>query len=196
MSQIELRNVIKTYESGEGKLNAVDNLSLSVDPGEFLSIVGHSGSGKTTLLSLIGGIIHPTSGTVFFEGKNLGAMGSDGLSQYRSEKIGFMFQFASLLPMLTAHENLLLPTAFTKNERARSRAKERAADLLGRVGLKDKMGSYPGQLSGGQQRRVAIARRKLLQPSRVAEGRGEVASRKPGGHGGDGEAVRFDCLPG
>lgn len=167
MPQIELRNVVKTYLSGGQELHAVSNASLTAVEGDFLSIVGHSGSGKTTLLSLVGGIIAPSSGSVLFEGLDLAALGSDRLSEYRCEKIGFMFQFASLLPVLTVTENLLLPTAFAPRSKntAQGSAEKKATDLLRMVGLADKVNVYPSQLSGGQQRRVAIARAFMNDPA-------------------------------
>lgn len=169
MSQIKLQNITKTYQVGEDALVAVQDISLDIQSGDFISIVGHSGSGKTTLLSLIGGITTPTSGKISFEDTDLSAMGSDGLSEYRCQKIGFMFQFASLLPMLTVKENLLLPSMFVP-EHDRSDAltlEEKAAELLRSVGLLDKINAFPGQLSGGQQRRVAIARSFMNNPKLI-----------------------------
>lgn len=165
MAQIALHDITKTYAVGDDRIIAVRAASLEIERGDFLSIVGHSGSGKTTLLSLIGGITMPTSGTVLFDGLDISTLGSDPLSEYRSLKVGFMFQFASLLPMLTIRENLLLPTAFTPRQGGlRSRAASKASDLLRMVGLLDKRNHYPAQLSGGQQRRVAIARAFMNEP--------------------------------
>ena len=109
MTQIEISELTKIYSVDKSTIVAADNISLKIEKGEFLSIVGHSGSGKTTLLSLIGGIIRPTSGRVLYEGTDICSLVDDKLSEYRNEKIGFMFQFASLLPILTAKENVLLP---------------------------------------------------------------------------------------
>jgi ABC-type lipoprotein export system ATPase subunit len=140
----------------------VDNISLSIDKGEFLSIVGHSGSGKTTLVSIIGGILKPTSGRVLLEGVDICTLNDNKLSDYRANRIGFMFQFASLLPILTAKENVLLPGIFSPDQK---KAKDKTAqDLMEMVGIGDKLDSYPSQLSGGQQRRVAIARSLLNNP--------------------------------
>jgi ABC-type lipoprotein export system ATPase subunit len=165
LAQIALHDITKTYAVGDDRIIAVRAASLEIERGDFLSIVGHSGSGKTTLLSLIGGITMPTSGTVLFDGLDISTLGSDPLSEYRSLKVGFMFQFASLLPMLTIRENLLLPTAFTPRQGGlRSRAASKASDLLRMVGLLDKRNHYPAQLSGGQQRRVAIARAFMNEP--------------------------------
>jgi len=141
----------------------VDNISLSINKGEFLSIVGHSGSGKTTLVSIIGGILKPTSGKVLLDGVNICTLDDNRLSEYRAQRIGFMFQFASLLPILTARENVLLPGIFTPVA-PKDGSDKHALDLLEMVGLGDKKDAYPAQLSGGQQRRVAIARALLNSP--------------------------------
>lgn len=162
MAQIEIIDVSKVYNIGDLNIRAVDKVSLRLEKGEFLSIVGHSGSGKTTLLSIIGGIIRPTSGKVLHEGSDLGSLDSDRLSEYRNEKIGFMFQFASLLPMLTARENVLLPRIFSTD--GRTKKGKSAQEYLHIVGLGDKTDAYPSQLSGGQQRRVAIARALMNNP--------------------------------
>ncbi len=166
MSQLKLQDLAKTYKVGNEDITAVRSVTLDIEQGDFLSIVGHSGSGKTTLLSMIGGITSPSSGRILFEGQDLYAIGSNELSEYRCEKIGFMFQFASLLPMLTVRENLLLPTAFRPAGVASGPGKfgEKAAGLLRMVGLADKINAYPRQLSGGQQRRVAIARAFMNGP--------------------------------
>ena len=165
MPQIVVQNVSKTYSVGAETIRAVGNASLEVMRGDFISIVGHSGSGKTTLLSLIGGITRPSSGTVLFEGDDIYSFDSDRLSEYRCDKMGFMFQFASLLPMLTVRENLLLPTAFTAQGGLKEAADARATELLRMVGLPEKINAYPAQLSGGQQRRVAIARAFMNKPA-------------------------------
>lgn len=162
MAQIELSDISKAYTVGDQTIRAVDGVSLKIDRGDFLSIVGHSGSGKTTLLSIIGGIIRPTSGRVLYDGTDICALDDDRLSAYRNSKIGFMFQFASLLPILTARENVLLPGLFGPAGRAVDRNK--AEEYLSMVGLGDKMEAYPSQLSGGQQRRVAIARALMNGP--------------------------------
>ena len=164
MAQIIVQNVTKAYQVGAQTINAVSSVSLSVERGDFISIVGHSGSGKTTLLSLIGGITNPSSGSISFEDRDISSLTSDQLSEYRNEKIGFMFQFASLLPLLTVRENLLLPTLFSKGEPSREEPSSKAIDLIRMVGLADKIEAYPSQLSGGQQRRVAIARAFMNRP--------------------------------
>lgn len=167
MHQIVVNRLTKTYVVGDQSIQAVNNVSLEIGKGDFLSIVGHSGSGKTTLLSLIGGITNATSGTILFEGSDISSRGNELLSEYRCEKIGFMFQFASLLPMLTVKENLLLPTAFTSMTDLQKQAGSKAADLLRMVGLADKIDVFPAQLSGGQQRRVAIARAFMNNPALI-----------------------------
>ena len=163
MSQIIIENVHKEFRVGNDTIVAVQNASVRVERGHFVSIVGHSGSGKTTLLSLVGGMISPTAGRVLFNGKDIYTWDSDMLSEYRCEKVGFMFQSASLLPILTAKENLLLPVAFLAKQPANG-SEERADELLHAVGLSDKLHAYPSQLSGGQQRRVAIARSFMNMP--------------------------------
>jgi len=162
MSFLEIENLTKKYIVDKTTFIGVDDISLSVNRGEFISIVGHSGSGKTTLVSLIGGILKPTSGRVLLEGTDLCSLNDDRLSQYRSRRIGFMFQFASLLPILTAKENVLLPAIFSPDQEIYD--DRIAQDLMEMVGIGDKVDSYPSQLSGGQQRRVAIARALLNTP--------------------------------
>jgi putative ABC transport system ATP-binding protein/lipoprotein-releasing system ATP-binding protein len=168
MSQIVIDKVVKEYPVGSDTIVAVKNASLIIEKGSFVSIVGHSGSGKTTLLSLIGGMISPTAGRVLFNGEDLYTWTSDRLSEYRCEQVGFMFQSASLLPILTAKENLLLPVAFRSQRTGVNDGHERrAAELLRAVGLGDKLNAYPAQLSGGQQRRVAIARAFMNNPELI-----------------------------
>ncbi|ADH85143.1 ABC transporter ATP-binding protein [Desulfurivibrio alkaliphilus] len=162
MAQLELQDVSKIYRVGDNQLTAMNRVSLRVEEGDFISIVGHSGSGKTTLVSVIGGILRPSTGRVLFEQDDICAMDDAQLSAYRSRKIGFMFQFASLLPMLTARENVMLAALFGR-ERS-TEEQQRADHLLELVGIGDRAGAYPGELSGGQQRRVAIARALMNSP--------------------------------
>ncbi len=162
VAQLELIEVSKIYRVGDNEIPALDRVSLAVAKGEFLSIVGHSGSGKTTLLSIIGGILRPDRGRIAFAGEDISVMDDAALSAYRNNKIGFMFQFSSLLPILTARENVMLAALFGR-ERSR-REQERADHLLEMVGIGDRADAYPWQLSGGQQRRVAIARALMNQP--------------------------------
>jgi len=163
LAHIELIALNKTYVLDDTEISAVNTVSLSMEQGEFLSIVGHSGSGKTTLISMIGGILRPSSGKILLNGDDICLLDDDQLSEYRNGKIGFMFQFASLLPILTNKENVLLPGLFSPGYNAVS--EQKAEEYLELVGLKDKMDAYPAQLSGGQQRRVAIARALVNDPS-------------------------------
>ena len=162
MSFLHIENLTKMYTVDHATFVGVDNISLSINKGEFLSIVGHSGSGKTTLVSIVGGILKPTSGRVLLEGVDICTLDDDKLSEYRAKRIGFMFQFASLLPILTAKENVLLPGIFYPGQKTDN--DKIARDLLEMVGIGDKLDAYPSQLSGGQQRRVAIARALLNKP--------------------------------
>ncbi len=159
---IETRKLTKIYNLGEQEVVAVSNVNLTVEEGEFISIVGHSGSGKTTLLSLIGGLTRPTYGEVMIDGVNIWDLNDEELSRLRNRKIGFMFQFSSLIPTLTVKDNMLLPAALSG--RVGNEEMRRARELLELVGLADKINAYPTQLSGGQQRRVAIARAFMNHP--------------------------------
>ncbi len=162
MAQIEVSGLTKIYAVGGQDIPAVTDVSLRIEKGEFVSIVGHSGSGKTTLISIVGGIMKPTSGKVLYNGQDICSLDDNDLSAYRNENIGFMFQFASLLPMLTSTENVLLPGLFS--QRKDLNAVKKAEEYLNLVGIGDKASSYPSQLSGGQQRRVAIARALMYNP--------------------------------
>ncbi len=159
---IVTKQLTKIYHIDSEEIKAVNGVNLSVSKGEFVSIIGHSGSGKTTLLSLLGGLTRPTSGTVIIDGIDLWSISDDKLSEFRNEKINFIYQFASLIPTLTAMENVLLPTIFGK--RKKENKQKKAIELLELVGLKEKINAYPSQLSGGQQRRVAIARAFINDP--------------------------------
>lgn len=162
MAQIEVSELSKIFSVGEQDITAVNSVSLIIEKGEFVSIVGHSGSGKTTLISIIGGILKPTKGKVLYNGQDICSLDDDNLSAYRNENIGFMFQFSSLLPMLTSTENVLLPGLFSR--RKDMNAVKKAEEYLSLVGIGDKASAYPSQLSGGQQRRVAIARALMYEP--------------------------------
>lgn len=164
MALLEIRKLVKHYDLEGQVIKGVEELDLDVEKDQFISIVGHSGSGKTTLLSIIGGILSPTSGKMFFEGRDIYSLDDDGLSGYRSEKVGYIFQFASLMPVLTAKENLLLPVVFKPGQSVTDASEKKALDYLDMVGLADKAAAYPSQLSGGQQRRVAIARALMNDP--------------------------------
>jgi ABC-type lipoprotein export system ATPase subunit len=158
---IEIKNLTKNYSVDGQIFKAVDAVSFSVETGEMLSIVGHSGSGKTTLLSLIGGLTKPDTGKVMIDNIDLWSMDDSTLSSFRNKKISFIFQFASLIPTLTALENIMLPTAFGEHTHD---TREYAEELISLVGLKEKSNAYPSHLSGGQQRRIAIARAFINRP--------------------------------
>ena len=162
MPFLQIENLTKTYTVDDTSFVGVDNISLNINKGEFLSIMGHSGSGKTTLISLVGGILKPSSGKVLIDGTDISTLDDNKLSEYRANRIGFMFQFASLLPILTARENVLLPGIFSPDKNVVD--EKTAVDLLEMVGIGEKKDSYPSHLSGGQQRRVAIARALLNKP--------------------------------
>lgn len=143
---------------------AADDINLDISENDFLTILGHSGSGKTTLLSLIGGLTMPDRGNILIRGKDVWAGSDTEISRVRNETIGFIFQFASLIPTLTVHENLLLPLSFGRTRRGGS---EKADALLEEVGIADKRNCFPAELSGGQQRRVAIGRAFMNDPQIV-----------------------------
>ncbi len=163
---IEVEHLQKTYtlEGGE-KVTAVDDVSFAIERGAFLSILGHSGSGKTTLLNLIGGLTRPNGGTVRIDGQDIWQLADDELSRLRNEKMNFIFQFASLIPTLNVIDNVLLPSAFGSAKRRELVG--RARELLAMMNMAEKEYAYPAQLSGGQQRRVAIARAFINDPAIV-----------------------------
>lgn len=159
---IELKNVWKVYDLGETKVNAVRGISIKVDRGEFIALMGPSGSGKSTTMNLIGSLDIPTKGSVYLDGKDISRLSESGLAQLRGRKIGFVFQQFNLIKTLTALENVMLPMTFQgipENER-----RKRAEKLLEEIDLKDRMNHLPKELSGGQQQRVAIARSLANDP--------------------------------
>lgn len=158
---ITLREVTKVYKGGEIPVRAVNGVNLDVNEGDMVMIVGRSGSGKTTLLSLIGGLTKPTSGSVSMDGVKLSDLNDKKLSFFRNKNIGFVFQFASLIPTLNVLDNVRLPKIFSEEPLQNH---ERAKELLEKVDLSEKMESYPSQLSGGEQRRVAIVRALMNDP--------------------------------
>jgi ABC-type lipoprotein export system ATPase subunit len=162
---IELKDVWRVYTVGGLAIRAVQGVNLSIAPGEFVAIVGHSGSGKSTLLSLMGGLARPTRGTVLFDSADLWKLGDDERSEIRNLRIGFIFQFASLIPTLDALDNVALPAMFSSFPRPKSEVYRKAQELLALIGLEDKQHAYPNELSGGQQRRVAIARALIHHPA-------------------------------
>jgi len=161
---IEVSNLTKTYSAGGQILKAVDSASFGIKKSQMVSVTGHSGSGKTTLLSLIGGLTKPDSGLIMIDGINIWSMSDNAMSEFRNKKISFIYQFSSLIPTLTSLENIILPTAFGDYG---DKTADYAKELLDTVGLKDKANIYPSQLSGGQQRRVAIARAFINNPDIV-----------------------------
>jgi putative ABC transport system ATP-binding protein len=162
MSFIELKNVTKAFHAGEEEYPAVRGVSLGIESGEFVAVMGPSGSGKSTLLSLLGGLSHATSGTVSVDGIDLGSLGPNKLSDFRREYLGFVFQSFYLVPYLTAVENVMLP--LTVQPEMNGTAKAKAQEALRKVGLDAKAHRLPSQLSGGEQERVAIARAIVNRP--------------------------------
>jgi ABC-type lipoprotein export system ATPase subunit len=161
---IEAKELIKSYSIDGQIFKAVDRVSFTVSKGDMVSIVGHSGSGKTTLLSLLGGLTKPDAGSIVIDGENILSLHDNALSEFRNGKISFIYQFSSLMPTLTALENVILPTVFGSQ---RQNVINRALQLLSVVGLQNKINAYPSQLSGGQQRRVAIARAFINEPELI-----------------------------
>lgn len=158
---IQLDNVTKRFE-GKSHVTALDGVSLTIDRGEMVSIVGPSGSGKSTLLNLVGALDRPTTGTVRVDDETLSGLSEDALTRLRREKIGFIFQFFNLLPTLTCLENVGLPLHL--RGWSRKKVADRARELLAVVGLADRMTHLPEELSGGQRQRVAIARALSIYP--------------------------------
>lgn len=159
---VELRGLCKTYVRGKQKVEVLHGVDLDIRKGEFLGLMGPSGSGKTTLLNLIGGLDAPTSGSIQVGGQRIDGLGTNQLARWRSENVGFVFQFYNLMPMLTAQRNVELPLMLT-NLRPSQRRKN-AAIALQLVGLAERSSHKPTELSGGQQQRVAIARAIVSDP--------------------------------
>ena len=159
---IAVQSVNKTYKRGEETLVVLDDLSLEVQKGDFLALMGPSGSGKSTLLNLIGGLDTPTSGQIVVNEQHLETMNASALSTWRANNVGFIFQFYNLLPVLTAHKNIEIPLLLTGL--SGSQRKEHVSTALNVVGLSDRGGHKPNELSGGQQQRVAIARALVSDP--------------------------------
>ena len=160
---VDVRNLSKTYEIGTEKVHALRNVTTSIQPGEFVSVMGPSGSGKSTFMNLIGCLDHPDEGEIFLDGQNVASMSKDELAKIRNSSIGFVFQQFNLLGRTTALENVCLPLLYAGTPR-----KERieiASAALEKVGLADRIDHHPVQLSGGQQQRVAIARALVNSPA-------------------------------
>ncbi len=160
---LRVENLTKKYGKGENEVIAVNNMSFSVNKGEFVSIVGSSGSGKSTLLHLLGGVDRPTSGKVFIEGKDIYSLSNDKLAIFRRRQIGLIYQFYNLLPILNVEENITLPCELDGKQVNEDRLKE----LLITLGLENRKKHLPNQLSGGQQQRVSIGRALINNPAIV-----------------------------
>ncbi len=161
MEILRVENLCKIYGKGENQVKAVDNISFSVQKGEFVAIIGASGSGKSTLLHLIGGVDRPTSGKVFIDGKDIYTLNDDNLAIFRRRQIGLIYQFYNLIPVLNVAENITLPTKLD----GRNVDERRLNDLLKTLGLEKRKYNLPNQLSGGQQQRVSIGRAIMNEPA-------------------------------
>ena len=161
MEILKVENLVKTYGEGDNIVNAVDNISLSANKGEFVAIVGASGSGKSTLLHLLGGVDRPTSGKIYIDGNEINNMNNDKLAIFRRRQIGIVYQFYNLIPTLTAEENIALPWKLD----GRKENKERLSEIVNMLGLEKRAKHLPGQMSGGQQQRVSIGRALINEPA-------------------------------
>lgn len=161
MEILKVENLVKTYGEGDNIVNAVDNISLSVNKGEFVAIVGASGSGKSTLLHLLGGVDRPTSGKIYIDGNEINNMNNDKLAIFRRKQIGIVYQFYNLIPILTVEENISLPCDLDGNRPD----KERMDLILKSFGLFERKNHLPNELSGGQQQRTSIARALINNPA-------------------------------
>ena len=163
MELLKIENLTKIYGSGENEVRALDNVSFSVEKGEFLAIIGPSGSGKSTLLHILGGVDRPTSGKVWLDGQDVYAQDEEQLAIFRRRQVGLIYQFYNLIPVLNVVENMTLPVLMD----GRKINEERLAELLDTLGLKGRTNNLPNQLSGGQQQRVSIGRALMNAPSVV-----------------------------
>ncbi|SDM80735.1 ABC transporter ATP-binding protein [Maricaulis salignorans] len=159
---IECRNLVKTYSMGDMTIRALDGVSLAIEAGEYVAIMGSSGSGKSTLMNLLGALDRPTSGLLRVAGEDLGTLGPEAVARFRNRTIGFVFQQFNLLPRTSAAENVALPLVYGGVAHAERR--ERALARLEQLGLGERTDHHPSQLSGGQQQRVAIARALVNDP--------------------------------
>ena len=161
MAFLQVEQLTKVYGSGDAAVRALDGVSLTVERGEFVAVMGASGSGKSTLLHLLGGVDKPTSGRITLDGVSLYDQKEEELTVFRRRQIGLVYQFYNLVPLLTVEENLTLPLLLD----GRTADPARVLDLLARLGLEGKRRAFPAQLSGGQQQRVAIARALITRPA-------------------------------
>lgn len=158
---VKVEHLVKTYGEGDTQVRAVDDISFTVEKGEFLCIIGASGSGKSTLMHLIGGVDRPTSGSVYIDGQDIFKMNDDTLAVFRRRQVGIIYQFYNLLPVLTAEENITLPMDLDGQKADADRVKE----IIAQLGLDGRENHLPNQLSGGQQQRVAIGRALINNPA-------------------------------
>lgn len=160
---ITLAQISKTYQRGSTAISALNNINLTIQPGEFVAIMGPSGSGKSSLLNILGALDQPSEGKYLLDGDEVSMMNDDQASSIRNQKIGFVFQSFHLLPRLSVLENVLLPQRYSKH--LDTQAQQRAVALLERIGLGQRLHHLPGELSGGQLQRAAVARALLHQPA-------------------------------
>lgn len=158
---VSAEHLVKTYGSGDTAVHALNDVSLKVEKGEFLAVVGQSGSGKSTLLHILGAMDKPTSGSLTVDGEDIFSMKESALAEFRRRKVGFVFQFFNLLPVMTAKENILIPLSLD----GKKADEEYLNDIAETMGISERLSHYPHQLSGGQQQRVAIARALIARPS-------------------------------
>ena len=167
MDLIKLEDIHKTYHLGEIDLPVLKGISVSIERGELVALMGVSGSGKTTLMNLLGCLDRPTSGEYWLDGEEVSRLSGDGRAMVRNKKIGFVFQNFNLLPRTSALEQVMMPLSYTADELPETEWRKRAKALLERVGLGERLDHEPSQLSGGQQQRVAIARALVNNPPLV-----------------------------
>ena len=163
MEILKVENLTKTYGKGLNKVVALDNVSFTVNKGEFVAIIGASGSGKSTLMHLIGGVDKPTSGKVYIDGVDIYNMNSDALCIFRRRQIGLIYQFYNLIPILNVLENITLPSSLDNKEKKKKKLEE----IINLLGLEKRLKHLPNELSGGEQQRTAIARALLNEPALV-----------------------------
>ena len=161
MAVLEVKELTKKYGQGESEVIALDHVSFSVERGEFVAIIGASGSGKSTLMNMIGGLDHPTGGSVIIEENDISSMSEDELAIFRRRNLGIIYQFYNLIPTLTAEENIALPWKLDGSKEN----KKRLAEILQLLGLEKRAKHLPGQMSGGQQQRVSIGRALINEPA-------------------------------